>query len=409
MKIWIKYLLGILLGFAASFVLPVSSPQVSSVLSFITELFIRFGVYILIPVILFSVMTASFNLAGVKLLLKTAFWTFLIIVGSSLLLTFIGLLAISFVKLPRIPITVEKLSSVTMLNIPDLIRKVFPYSPFASFIDGNFLLPVFVFAFILGIACNVDRADSRPIMMLVNSFSKICYTIMNFFIELFSIGIIAVMATWTIQFRAVLAQGIFTPLILLLLGTFIFVSFIVYPAVLYFLCHDPRPYRVLYASLASVFTAFLTGNTNITLPVIIIHSKDSLGIQRKVNAFSTCLISIFARGGSALVTVISFILIWRSYSSLNIAFMDLVWFSVVAFALSFTLGSMPSGGTFFALTVLCTMYSRGFETGYLLLRPAAVIIGSFAAAFDAVTAMFGTYIISIKTKQIQHKELSSFI
>ena len=227
--------------------------------------------------------------------------------------------------------------------------------------------------------------------------------------EIFSIGMIAISISWTVQFRSVIAQGIFTPLIIILFVDLILVSVVIFPLILYFVCHDPKPFRVLYAGLASVFTAFFSGNTNVTLPVIIRHSKDSLGEQRRNTGFVLPLFSIFARGGSALVTVVSFIVIWRSYSTLNIGFTDLIWFSVVAFALSFALGNMPTGGTFFALMVLCTMYSRGFETGYLLLRPAAGIIGSFAAAFDAVTTIFGSYFIAIKTKQIHHKELNNFI
>jgi len=325
------------------------------------------------------------------------------------LLTIIGLFSILFIKLPRIPISVEKLSTVAVLDIASLIKQVFPYSIYQSFSEGFFLLPVFVFAVILGISCNHNDSVSRPLITLADSFSKVCYTIMAFFMELFSIGIIAISIFWTVQFRSIIAQGIFTPLILTLLGDLIFVSLVVYPLILYFVCHDPRPYRVLYASLASLFTAFFSGNTNVTLPVLLRHSKDSLGEQRRITAFTMPLFSIFARGGSALVTVVSFIVIWRSYSSLPISFTDLVWFSAVSFALSFALGNMPTEGTFFALTVLCTMYSRGFETGYLLLRPAALILGSFAAAFDAVTTIFGSYFIAIKTKQIRHKELSNFI
>lgn len=409
MKIWIKYLLGVILGFIASFAFPASSPQTLSTVSFIAEIFLRLGFYILIPLLTSSVIISAFNLSDSKMLLKSAFWTAIIITGSSLLLTFIGLFSVIFIKLPRIPITVEKLSSVTVLDISELIRKAFPASSLSSLSDGLFLLPVFIFSLVIGIACSYDRSVSRQIVSLADSFSRVCYLVMIFFMEIFSIGIIAVTISWAIQFRSVIAQGIFTPLILILSGNLLFVSLIVYPAILYFLCHDPHPYRVLYASIAALLTAFFSGNTNITLPLIIRHGKESLGEQRRINAFSAPLFSIFARGGSSLVTIVSFILIWRSYSSLSIGFFDLLWLTSLSFLLSFVLGNMPTGGTFFALTVLGAMYGRGFETGHLLLKPAAVIIGSFAAAFDAITAMFGTYIIAIKTKQIHHKELSSFI
>lgn len=409
MKIWIKYLIGIILGFASTFILPVASPQLISAVSFVKEIFVRCSSYILIPLVFSSTCIAAFRLYQEKKLRKTAVWTGIIIASSSVLLTLVGLFSILFVKLPRIPISAEKQANVSVVDIPELIKQVFPYSAFETWSEGFFLLPVFVFALVLGISSSKNDTISRPVVSLADSFSKICYSIMSYFIEIFSIGMIAISISWTVQFRSVIAQGIFTPLIIILFVDLILVSVVIFPLILYFVCHDPKPFRVLYAGLASVFTAFFSGNTNVTLPVIIRHSKDSLGEQRRNTGFVLPLFSIFARGGSALVTVVSFIVIWRSYSTLNIGFTDLIWFSVVAFALSFALGNMPTGGTFFALMVLCTMYSRGFETGYLLLRPAAGIIGSFAAAFDAVTTIFGSYFIAIKTKQIHHKELNNFI
>lgn len=102
-------------------------------------------------------------------------------------------------------------------------------------------------------------------------------------------------------------------------------------------------------------------------------------------------------------------MILRSYSSLGYSAFDILWIFVAAFAISLVLSSLPSGGTFIALTILCTMYGRGFEAGYLLLRPAAPVFCSFAAAFDAVSAVFGTYIVAVKTKQFEHVEVKHFI
>jgi len=409
MKIWFKYLIGILLGFAAACLLPSANPQVLSAVSFITELFVRFGCYILLPLIFSSALIAVFNLADSGILIKTSIWTILVITASSLLLTFTGLLSILIIHLPRIPITVEKVSTVTLLELPAMIRQVFPYSVLETLQQGTFLLPSFLFGCVVALSCIYDRSISKPVVQLADSFSKVCYQIMTFFIEVLSIGMIAIMTNWTIQFRSVITAGTFTPLIFMLLGDLLLVAVIIYPAILHFGFHDPHPFRVLYAGLASLFTAFFSGNSNLTLPLTIIQCKDSLGIRRRLSGFSTTLFSIFARGGSALVITVGFVVIWRSYSSLGMAFSDVIWLTVTAFLLSFALGNMPSGGAFFALTVLCSMYSRGFETGYLLLKPAAAIIGSFAAAIDAVTVMYGSYIISIKTETIQHREARHFI
>ena len=67
------------------------------------------------------------------------------------------------------------------------------------------------------------------------------------------------------------------------------------------------------------------------------------------------------------------------------------------------------GGAFILLTILCEKYGKGFETSFLLLSPASLIICSFATLFDTVTAMFGSYIVAVKTKNIEHHKAINFI
>ena len=102
-------------------------------------------------------------------------------------------------------------------------------------------------------------------------------------------------------------------------------------------------------------------------------------------------------------------MILRSYSSLGFAILDVIWIFAVSFVTSFALGNFPVGGTFVSLTVICAMYGRGFEAGYLLLRPAMPILCSFAAAFDVLSAITGNYIVAVKTKKIDRIELKHYI
>ena len=221
------------------------------------------------------------------------------------------------------------------------------------------------------------------------------------FTELFSAGIVFVMCSWTLQFKSVIKSGVFTPLIIMLCAQFIVLAGIVYPLVTRFVCRNGKPLKILRASIAPFFVALFSGDTNLALPVEIRLGKETLGIRQRVNGFAFPLFSIFARGGTALVSIICFVVIWRSYSTLNIEFFDMLAISLTAFALSFVMGNLPVGGTFMTLTVLCSMFGRGMETGYLLLRPAAAIIGSFAALIDAATAMFGCYIVANNTRTIE--------
>lgn len=401
MKIWIKYLIGIVLGLLAAFILPFNTLQGAAVLSFITEVVIRLGRYLLIPLIFFSGIMAVYRLHDVHLTVRTSLWTMMVIVLSTLLLTLVGLVSILLVHIPRIPITTEKISEAVSLDFVTFVRSVLPYSIFEAFSNGAFLLPCFLFALLIGAGCCLEHSNLKPLLSLTNALSELFFNISSIFSDLLSIGVIAIMCSWTIQFRTVIRSGVFTPLFLMLLVDMILVAGVIYPLIIKAVCKNGKPLKVLYASLIPFLISFFSGDTNLTLPINMHFGKNMLGIRQRTNGFAFPLFSIFARGGTSLVTVISFLVIWRSYSTLDISIGNMLWIALVSFALSFMLGSIPSGGTFIALTVLCTMYGRGMETGYLLLKPAAVIIGSFAAGLDAITAMFGCYIIASNTKTIE--------
>ena len=409
MKLWIKYLIGALFGAAFAFILPLGNEQVAAAVSFVTEIIVRFGRYMVVPVVFFTAVIAFNRLRDTKMLFKTGIWTGGVIVASSLLLAVTGLLSILIVKLPRIPITVETVSESASLGVGDLIKSLLPYSAFETLNNGSFILAAFFFAMLVGTASTADPVLFKPVTQLADSLSKLMYNISVIFTEFLSVGMVAVLCSWTIQFRGVLTSGVFAPLILMLLVDFIFIAGVVYPLIIRYLCHDPHPYRILYASVCSVVTAFFSGDTNLVLQLNMRHGKESLGVRRRINGVVHPLFSIFARGGSALVTAISFIVIWRSYSSLSIPFTDILWITAVSFGISFLLGGFPAGGAFVSISVLCMLYSRGFENGFLLLKPAAPIICSFAAAFDALTAIFGSYIIAVKTKLVEHHGIKHYI
>ena len=402
-------MIGIALGVITAVLLPVDSAAGANVIQFLTDLFVRFGRYLVVPIIFSSAIISINKLRTSKILLKSTAWTTGIIVLTSLLLAFVGLVSILIVKLPRIPITNELAGEVSGIDVKALILALFPYSAFDALKEGSFLLVAFLFGALIGWESASDLTVFKPVFALADSLSQLFYHISVFFTELMAVFSIAIMCNWIISFRTAFATGIYSPLIIMLVCDFIFIAGIVYPLIIRFLCHDPHPYRVLYASIAPMMLAFISGDSNLVLPLTIRHGKESLGIKRRSSGFTYPLFSIFARGGSALVVIISFIMIWRSYTALAISFSDISWLFFTAFGLSFLLGAIPSGGVFILLTIICTRYGKGFETSYLLLKPAAVILCSFATLFDTATAMFGSYVVSVKTKMVEHHKIHHFI
>ncbi|MBR5646729.1 MAG: dicarboxylate/amino acid:cation symporter [Treponema sp.] len=411
MKVWIKYFIGIVLGIICALFLPASSVKAAEILSFLTDLFIRIGRYIVVPLVFASGIVAVNKLRSSKMIGKTVLWTFLIIVVSSLFLTFMGIISIVLFRLPRIPIIGDTTSEVVSIDVKSLILSLFPNSAYESLVQGTFIGAAFLFAFFVGwSSASMNETNTfKPITMLVDSLSQLFYNIASFFTEILSVLSVAIMCYWAFTYKSTLSSGTYTPMMIMFMIDFIVIACIIYPLIVRYVCHDPHPYRVLYASLAPFMLSFISGDSNLALGISTLHGKESLGIRRRISGFTYPLFSIFARGGSALVASISFIIIMYSYSSLELKLGQIMIIFLIAFGASFLLGGLPTGGAFVLLTVICQKYGQGFESSYLLLKPTAFIICSFATLIDTATAMFGSYIVASKTKMIEYHSIKNFI
>ncbi|UTY25644.1 dicarboxylate/amino acid:cation symporter [Treponema denticola] len=409
MKIWIKYLIGSVLGIIIAAISSFDSTFFNAAVDFAANIAIQFGRYSLYPVLFFGFTVSISKLRESRSLLKLSIYIAVFIILSSLLAALLGLISISISSPPRIPIFVEETSSVENLGVMESFLRLFPSSAFEAFMDGLYILPLCIFAGFAGAACAVDKNISKPALTLFDSLSRVSYAVMAFFVDMFSIGLIAVSVNWFIKFQAMLSTKFFTGLVVLLLVDFFIIALIIYPIILKIICRDINPYKVLYASIAPVCAAFFSGDTNLTLPVLLRHSNESLGVRRRISSVSLPVFSVFGRAGSAMVVTISFIVILNSYSSLGISFEDRFWLVGISTLFSFFLGRFPITGTYVSLVAVCAIYGRGFESGFLILRPAAFFIGSVAAAIDALTAMVGTYIIGHLSKMTNTRTLRFFI
>ncbi|UTC74194.1 dicarboxylate/amino acid:cation symporter [Treponema sp. OMZ 792] len=409
MKIWIKYLIGSALGIIIAVLSSSDSAFFNAAVDFASNIAIQFGRYSLYPVLFFGFTVSISKLRESRSLLKLSIYIAVFIILSSFLAAFLGLISISISSPPRIPIFVEETSSVENLGVMESFLRLFPSSAFEALMDGLYILPLCIFAGFAGAACAVDKNISKPALTLFDSLSRISYAVMAFFVDMFSIGLIAVSVNWFIKFQAMLSTKFFTGLVVLLLIDFFIIALIIYPIILKIICRDINPYKILYASIAPVCAAFFSGDTNLTLPVLLRHSNESLGVRRRISSVSLPVFSVFGRAGSAMVVTISFIVILKSYSSLGISVKDMFWLVGVSTVFSFFLGRFPVTGTYVSLVAVCAIYGRGFESGFLILRPAAFFIGSVAAAIDALTAMVGTYIIGHLSKMTNTRTLRFFI
>ncbi|MDR2575111.1 MAG: cation:dicarboxylase symporter family transporter [Treponema sp.] len=409
MKVWIKLLIGAILGIALGHFLP-DSQRVTDSLVWLEQFVLSIGRYAIIPVLVFSLTISVYELRQDGQFWPLVIKNLLLIAGISMLVIGIGVLATLAFPPARIPIIAEEQLDVIRLDIAQNIKDLFPYNMFSTLAgEGVYLFPVYVFAFFFGMGLSYDKSYSKPIISITDSLSRIFLYILSFFIEILGFMMIVLSSYWMIRFKGVLQAGIFFNLILLLGLIAAVLAFGILPLFLYFLRPKVNPWTILYGSLGPAIAGFFSGDINFSLPVLIQHTKENFGIRRRSNVVSMALFSSFCRAGSAMVAAVAFIFIFKSYDRMGMDFSVVMSIGVRAFIISFLLARHPGDGAFMALTALCLDYGQGFEAGWLILKPMAFYLIAVGTFLDVMIASFASYAIARLNGYIEEKNAKHFV
>jgi len=410
MRVWIKLLIGSILGMTIGFLLP-ENEVIFSTLQWLERLALGIGRYAVVPVLVFSLTIAIYELR-----MDEQFWpmllkNFLFIAAAAVFVIFSGILVTAIFSPNRIPIETVEQIEVLRLDVANNVLDLFPSNMLSVLAGGGiYLFPVCVFAFFLGIGLNYDRTYSKPVISLLDSLSRIFYHVASFFSEILGFILIVLAAFWAVRFSGVLQAKVFNDFIIMLAAFSIILCFGILPLFCYFLKPRVNPWRVLYGFLGPALAAFFSGDVNLSIPVLQRHSKENFGIRRRSSALSLSLFATFCRCGSAMVAAAAFIVIIKSYSYLMISPVELFVIGVHALIISFILARHPGEGAYIALAALCMSYGGGeYSAGYLILKPLAFYLIAIGTFIDVMLNAFGTYILAKANGFYEEKNLVHFI
>jgi Na+/H+-dicarboxylate symporter len=409
MKVWIKLLIGAILGIALGHFAPDNQKFMDS-LVWLERFVLSIGRYAIIPVLVFSLAISIYELRQDNQFWPLVIKNLLLIAGISMLVIGIGVLSTLAFPPSRIPIMADEQLDVIRLDVAQNIKELFPYNMFSVLTgEGVYLFPVYVFAFFFGMGLSYDKSYSKPIISITDSLSRIFLYILSFFIEILGFMMIVLSAYWMIRFKGVLQAGIFFNLVLLLGLIAAVLGFGILPLFLYFIRPKVNPWKVLYGSLGPAIAAFFSGDINFTLPVLMRHTKENFGVRRRSNVVSLALFSSFCRAGSAMAAAVAFIFIFKSYNRMGMDFSVVMSIGVRAFVISFLLARHPGDGAYTALAVLCLGYGQGFEAGCLIIKPMAFYLIAVGTFLDVMIASFSTYAIARLNGYIEEKSMKHFV
>jgi Na+/H+-dicarboxylate symporter len=400
-KIWIKILIGSILGILLGFFLP-GTEKAMELFSFVNRLFIQIGRYVVFPLVFFALAAGTYELKREKRIFRVYGRTIIYLLLATALLVIVGMVTVLVFSPERIPIIVEQEQAIQLPGFKETLLGLFPENLFQVLVGpGNIMLPLVLFAFLLGVNLTFDLRITSPVVQLTDSLNRIFYHINSLLCELFGLAMIVISAYFIMtvkQFELTLFKQI-----LIIIGIdAALIIFAVYPALLYFLGGRQNPYKWLYAVIAPALTAFFSGDNYLSIVMLAKHGKENLGVPRRVGSAVYPLFAIFGRTGTALVASATFLLVLKSYSSLEITFAQVLWTLLFSLLISLTLGTVPGLGAYVALSTLCGLYGRGLQEGYLILRPIAPLLISFGVLLDVLTSAFVSLLVA-KHEQISQE------
>lgn len=414
MKIWIKLLIGIILGLIIAIVLP-SKQDAAIHLNNISEILIQIGRYAVFPLVFFSLTIGTYELKLDKRVFRVYGRMFLYMILSTAILVLLGVTSVLLLS-PRIPIVTMKVPPPQIPGFMETLFSIFPQNAFGVLVgDGNILLPVIILCFILGANLTFDRVITRPIIQLFDSLSRTFYHIISLVVEIFWVFTICITANVVVQIALVENFQMYGELILILVINIVVVVLGIYPGLLYLIDRETNPYKLLYAALAPALSGLITGNEYLPVAMLVKHGRENLGIPRRVGSAVYPFCAIFGRAGTALVSSVSFFLIVNSLlPSSDIGFVKILFIFSFSFVVSFALGAVPGLGTYVAITLLCYQFDRFWPTfgllqHYKILEPIKMILVSFGVLLDVVTSYLTSYLICHQEGIASPKEMRDFI
>lgn len=308
-----QILIGLLLGILYGSLLPGYIDYVN----WLGALFLRALNMVIVPVVLFSVVSGVANNGSGKNLGRIGLKTMVFYLLTSLIAILTGLTLVNFFK-PGLGADIGLVQKVEDLSavhhsIRDTLLGIIPKNIFQSFAEGQMLSVIF-FALLLGVFILRLKEKSRNFLTgFFNSGFDVMMEITMFIIRFAPLGIFGIVAGQVSQVPdlQVLAgrMGIYMFTVVLALFVHMFISL----SLILFLMGKVNPFNHLRNMSVPLLTAFSTSSSNATLPLSMEAVEHKSGVSNKIASFTLSLGATINMNGTALYECVAVIFIAQAY------------------------------------------------------------------------------------------------
>lgn len=346
---WI--IIGMLAGILVGFIfLKVGGTFTTDYLKPFGTIYINLLKFMVVPVVLFSIMSGVISLNDLKKVGSVGIKTFIYYICTTALAVVIGLVVVNCFKgfFPVLDSSVTaglEYEAAEAPKVMDVIVNIFPDNLLKPMVDTN-MLPVIVIAIFFGAGVLAAGEKGKMIANLVESMDEVVMKVLMMIIKLTPIGVFCLMAD------VVAVNGAKVVGSLALVVGIAYIGYILHLVIVYSLSvkflAGMSPIRFFKGMAAAMLTAFTTTSSNATLPVNIECCND-MGAEPEISSFVLPLGATINMDGTAIYQAVATVFIACCYG------IDLTIGQMVMVVVTATLASIGTAGVSGAGMIMLSM------------------------------------------------------
>ena len=346
---WI--IIGMLAGIAVGLIfLKIGGTFTTDYLKPFGTIYINLLKFMVVPVVLFSIMSGVISLNDLKKVGSVGIKTFIYYICTTALAVVIGLVVVNCFKgfFPVLDSSVTsglKYEATEAPKIMDVIVNIFPDNLLKPMVDTN-MLPVIVIAIFFGAGVLAAGEKGKMIANIVDSMNEVVMKVLMMIIKLTPIGVFCLMAD-VVAVNGAKVVGSLALVVGVAYTGYILHLVIVYSLSAKFLA-GMSPIKFFKGMAAAMLTAFTTTSSNATLPVNIECCND-MGAEPEISSFVLPLGATINMDGTAIYQAVATVFIACCYG------VDLTLGQMAMVVVTATLASIGTAGVSGAGMIMLSM------------------------------------------------------
>ncbi len=366
----------------------------------------RILLYLTIPYFIFSIIITTYNLSNQGLFRGLMFRSILGGLVFLVALTLVSMIIFLFVPFTSTVPFITEQEGFQPLDFAGIISILFPHNFLETLSSSSTsMASILIAACLIGSMSVGIISRGNVLFDSIDALRRITMRILRTLLPFYSICVFFNIAVVSFTFTNFDLIALFGNLFLFLLVALLVLLLVICPIFLH-IFHVPISYKLWCRQiLPAIFTAVATTNV-LASGALLLHVEEHGYTRKKINDMCVHFSLVFARAGTAMTLALSFLAIFKIYSSIpiSISFFFLVLLGSIAFAYIST--AYIRSIFILAIASLAQLSSVNIQEFYTVIIPVHIVLTAFAAGIDALSCTFVQLIISHSIKKSSYNKIA---